>query len=455
MGAGADAEGVGQNGGPTNPLTLPAGEAVIARKALARVQLAQEHLEAGATGKAGEPLKDAEAGLKRLAGSAVKDAGAPAVEQTILWHAMALTHAVRRKMPLEFLTLQPPRDAAFPAAVERGPAKEIAALLRGVDSWEFDIFRLQELTGDRSLLFLSWHLLKHRWGLVDKLGVDEVALLRYLTTIEWLYGDVTYHNKTHASDVLQACHVFLCQYGVEDALSDLEKFSLLVGAIVHDVEHDGRNNMYHANAQTDRCKMFEGQAIQESYHLALALGTLSVPELNFWHPWDQATVDAFTRQLGSAVLSTDMGKHFKLLEELDAAAEIHGADLLATQKGSAYVVDLMHRLTLHVADISNPMRPTRLAARWSRVCIDEFFEQGDLEKAQQLKVSMLCDRDTTSFPGSQIGFIDFIVAPTLEKFGKVLPKLRPALKPLLDQNRAHWVEVKAAADSSAGDEEKK
>lgn len=67
---------------------------------------------------------------------------------------------------------------------------------------------------------------------------------------------------------------------------------------------------------------------------------------------------------------------------------------------------------------------------------------------------MLCDRDTTSFPGSQIGFIDFIVAPTLEKFGKVLPKLRPALKPLLDQNRAHWVEVKAAADSPAGDEKK-
>ena len=41
----------------------------------------------------------------------------------------------------------------------------------------------------------------------------------------------------------------------------------------------------------------------------------------------------------------------------------------------------------------------------------EFFSQGDLERAQGLPVSPLCDRATTSRAQSQINFIEFVVAP--------------------------------------------
>lgn len=43
--------------------------------------------------------------------------------------------------------------------------------------------------------------------------------------------------------------------------------------------------------------------------------------------------------------------------------------------------------------------------------LEEFFQQGDMERAQGLPVSPLMDRTTTAFAPSQINFIEFVVAP--------------------------------------------
>jgi len=64
---------------------------------------------------------------------------------------------------------------------------------------------------------------------------------------------------------------------------------------------------------------------------------------------------------------------------------------------------------VHAADIGNPTRPFELAKQWAFVLFKEFFDQGDKEKAFGVEVSMLCDRNTTNFAKSQIGFIGFVV----------------------------------------------
>jgi len=49
--------------------------------------------------------------------------------------------------------------------------------------------------------------------------------------------------------------------------------------------------------------------------------------------------------------------------------------------------------------------------------MEEFFVQGDREKELGLEYSPLCDRHNTMVPQSQIGFIDYIVLPTLTVLG--------------------------------------
>ena len=55
--------------------------------------------------------------------------------------------------------------------------------------------------------------------------------------------------------------------------------------------------------------------------------------------------------------------------------------------------------------------PGMHARRWSVRLLEEFFAQGDRERAAGLAVSPMMDRTATSTALSQMNFIEFIVAP--------------------------------------------
>jgi cAMP-specific phosphodiesterase 4 len=60
-----------------------------------------------------------------------------------------------------------------------------------------------------------------------------------------------------------------------------------------------------------------------------------------------------------------------------------------------------------------------LLGRWADRVLEEFFLQGDRERAQGLPVSPLMDRYTTSLSISQINFCEFVVAPLFHQVSKV------------------------------------
>merc|ERR1719163_650277 len=69
------------------------------------------------------------------------------------------------------------------------------------------------------------------------------------------------------------------------------------------------------------------------------------------------------------------------------------------------------------------MKPWELARKIAYLCVDEFFAQGDLEKALGIAVQMLNDRDKVNRPNSQIGFIEFVVSPLIAAQVKLFPGL--------------------------------
>ncbi|KAF9083203.1 hypothetical protein BGX29_009433 [Mortierella sp. GBA35] len=98
---------------------------------------------------------------------------------------------------------------------------------------------------------------------------------------------------------------------------------------------------------------------------------------------------------------------------------------------------------LHAADISNAVKPWPLCKRWSDLVVQEFFRQGDIEKAQQLPVSPNMDRDQHNQPQISLGFGDFVVQPYFESFVEFLPEAAPFLMALTN-NREHWVLLQKA-----------
>lgn len=94
---------------------------------------------------------------------------------------------------------------------------------------------------------------------------------------------------------------------------------------------------------------------------------------------------------------------------------------------------------VHSADISNPMKPFPIYFQWTERVLEEFFNQGDKERDQNMQISYLMDRYSVNKAKSQIGFIDVIVQPHFEVVKNFLPELSKYLK-TLEINRKEWEE---------------
>lgn len=57
---------------------------------------------------------------------------------------------------------------------------------------------------------------------------------------------------------------------------------------------------------------------------------------------------------------------------------------------------------VHCADLSNPTKPLDLYKRWVDLLMEEFFQQGDKEREQNLDISPMCDRHSATIEKSQV-----------------------------------------------------
>lgn len=124
------------------------------------------------------------------------------------------------------------------------------------------------------------------------------------------------------------------------------------------------------------------------------------------------------------VLATDMSSHFQQIKTMKT--------LLCHSDFSAMDKSKVLSLMLHCCDISHPAKDWNLHFRWTQRLMEEFFRQGDKERDLGLPFSPLCDRNSTLVAESQIGFIDFIVSPSLEVCGDMLDRVLHHVEPHKD-----------------------
>ena len=80
-----------------------------------------------------------------------------------------------------------------------------------------------------------------RFEVPRTLNCDEATLQNWLTVIEANYHATnTYHNSTHAADVLQATAFFLQRNRIKALLDPLDQTACLIAAAIHDVDHPGK-----------------------------------------------------------------------------------------------------------------------------------------------------------------------------------------------------------------------
>jgi len=347
-----------------------------------------------------------------------------------------------------------------------------------ISSWNFNIFDVDEvLKGKNTLVFVSWAIiaspqsqysmdvacskslgrsgaeiegLKERKGysFISKLKVRERTLIQFLRAIEEKYNaNVSYHNYVHAADVTQSLHVLL-QMGAKNFTEEkLELFSMLISAVVHDVGHTGLNNNFHVNSRSELALLYNDVSVLENMHVSttfrLLLGDTRDRRVDIFENFDDEQTTTARNFITKAVLCTDMKKHFSKLNAIKGV--VQGSDNLGVMLSSELPKDLNLRsevltFIIHLADISNPSKECHIATRWTDSLLAEGFRQGDLEESMGLPFSPMCDRSSTNREKSQIGFINFVVLPSYELLGKLIPRVATEVVPRLHENLKYWEE---------------
>ncbi|XP_048262792.1 dual specificity calcium/calmodulin-dependent 3',5'-cyclic nucleotide phosphodiesterase 1-like isoform X3 [Bombus affinis] len=283
---------------------------------------------------------------------------------------------------------------------------EVVRVLKTLDDWSFDVFSLNEAAMGAPVKYLGYDLL-NRYGMIHKFKVPATVLECFLGRVEEGYcrHRNPYHNNLHAADVAQTMHYILCQVGLMNWLTDLEIFATLVAAIIHDYEHTGTTNNFHVMSGSDTALLYNDRAVLENHHISASFRILREDECNILQNLSREEFREFRSLVIDMVLATDMSFHFQQLKNMKNILSLAEPSVDKSKAVS---------LVLHCCDISHPAKRWDLHHRWTMQLLEEFFRQGDKENALGLPFSPLCDRNNTLVAESQIGFIEFIVEPSMQ-----------------------------------------
>uniref|UniRef100_A0A3B5MVR5 Phosphodiesterase n=1 Tax=Xiphophorus couchianus TaxID=32473 RepID=A0A3B5MVR5_9TELE len=320
----------------------------------------------------------------------------------------------------------------------------IAEMLNDEERWEFNILDLEAATHKRPLTYLGLKIFTS-FGVCDFLNCSEATLRSWLQLMEANYhSSNSYHNSTHAADVLHATAYFLCKERVKSSLDQLDEVAALIAATVHDVDHPGRTNSFLCNAGSELAVLYNDTAVLESHHAALAFQlTMRDGKSNVFKNIDRNQFRTLRQAIIDMVLATEMTRHFEHVSKFVNSINKPMASTNSDCEGQSNIRNspenrlLIKRMLIKCADVANPCRPLELCIEWAGRISEEYFAQTDEEKRQGLPVVMpVFDRNTCSVPKSQISFIDYFITDMFDAWDAFASL--PNLMEHLSENYKYW-----------------
>jgi len=242
-------------------------------------------------------------------------------------------------------------------------------------------------------------------------------------------------------------------------MNKVEIFACLVSALAHDIGHPGLNNQFLINTNHELTQIHHDISPLENMHISLLFNILKHSQSNIMSGLSkQQWLDA-RKQMIICILNTDMAYHFDNLKKLEVFEEMHGDEvrLFNSQRNDPTLTQceiptsltnrdhrlLLQQSLLHAGDLNNPVKIYKIYNKWIKRVTEEFFHQGEKEKELGLPISPNFDRETTSIPSMQLGFIEFIIRPYFAVLVKLFPDDLGVLKHNLERNYQHFKTMRA------------
>ena len=271
-------------------------------------------------------------------------------------------------------------------------------------------------------------------GFVEEFNIPESALWLFIIAIQSKYRHVPYHNFTHAFDVTQTLSTWMADGKLDNYLSRLNQFSLLIAGLCHDLDHMGLNNSFLLKVETPLGVLSASSgstSVLEVHHCNVAIDILQNEDYNILSGCSPEQTKEIWKCLIETILATDMANHQGICEKFRTT--------------DFQFDDPSHRkltmcMLLKCADISNITKPFEISRTWGQYVTAEFYWQGDQEREANLDVTPLFDRQNANeLAAGQLGFIEGLGLPLFRLITRLVP-----MESVLDQlitNRNTWEEI--------------
>jgi hypothetical protein len=211
---------------------------------------------------------------------------------------------------------------------------------------------------------------------------------------------------------------------------DTEQHAILIAAVAHDIGHFGLTNAFLIDVRDELAVYYNDRSPLENMHCNKLFCILSGVSTNVL---SHLPIDQFRRIrkiIIDIIIHTDPMHHGAMVNDLRSMYEDNMQIFDLPELGSRWdgITELLSlaahktiigRTLMHAADLSNPSKPWDATYGWAKAVLEEFFAQGDKEKSLGMPVGMLNDRTTVNLPNSQLGFVQFMVAPFMAAYTRI------------------------------------
>lgn len=283
-------------------------------------------------------------------------------------------------------------------------------------SWEIPYFEMTEMQAG-GLLAKGLN----RFGLFDRYGMKSKSLLAFMEEAWKNYHNNEFHNFQHGLSTFHIGFLLLDEAGLNKYLRDIEVLSILIGGIGHDLDHPGTNNAFQIQSQSELAVLYNDISVLESHHAATLFKILAEAKEeqkgDIIEGLTQQERKEFRHVTLKAILATDMqhhGEHVQKARNFELGEDVNDSP----PEERLAVVECI----VHSADIGAQAMPVPVAQDWSlRVCA-EFSSQAKTEAELGLVVTpFMTGLDDTKVRGkSQVGFVEYVMAPLWRNFSESL-----------------------------------
>ena len=316
-------------------------------------------------------------------------------------------------------------------------------MAKAFDTVSFNVFRYAKAPMgafvNAGLLALDYH------HCITTFDLDKDKVTQALSDFADIYIEKNpYHNHLHGIDVCQMSHLHLIvlEKYHKKKIGILHRFSVLLGALVHDLGHPGVTNTFLITTDNRLALQYNDQHVLEMYHVAEGFRVLRKPGSDMLSSLTKEQYRHVRKNMVEIILATDLADHFSTVSDAKVKFDLTNppsADKLMQPEGGIHLIPydeknaplyskkmddaktedkmslLLCKIIVKSADIGHPARSNASHMEWSRRACEEFWSQGDRMKEEgipfQPKDAMFDRTLTNGLPGGQIGFICALVVP--------------------------------------------